>query len=255
MSQRIHDLSAERSSPTQRKLLRHPAGVLLPFDCARDAELIVPELRAEIRSGAYCADLLRLLPHALRPRDRVLIIGAGLGVVSTVVARSPGIERVIAVEPDTRLISYLRRVCASNAVPEVETLNAVLADGNRGRVPFFARRDPRESSLIPDDEAWQKVVVVPFMDLSLILTEEQISLVICEIPRRAARMISTSRIDRVERFLVDCGDDFPAWWQEGEFCAEIAARGYLYGIDGPSHPERARRAMLFGKASRPGDDA
>jgi len=247
---RIFDLSAERCPPTEGRSLRHPAGISLPFDCPGDAELVVPELRAEIRSGAYCADLVRLLPQAVRPGDRVLVVGAGLGVVSTLVARTPAIERVIAVEADTRLVPYLSRLHAQNGVPEVEIVNAVLADGQRGRAPFFARRDPRDSSLLPDDsEDWQKVIMVPYMDLGLVLTEERISLVICDIPRDVARALGASRLDTVERLLVDCSGDPAPWWQEGEICAELSRRGYLCGIHSRGQRDTA---LLFTKASRSG---
>ena len=170
----IVDLAAKRQSFASEPLL-HPAGVTLPFDGPSDAALIIPEVRSEVRSGAYCGDLVRLLSEAVVPGDRVLVIGAGLGVVSTLVARNEGVDRVIAVEANTALIPYLNRVHALNGVSEVETVNAVLAEGKKGRVPFFARRDLRTSSLLPHDRAWQQVMMVPFMDLNLILTEERIT--------------------------------------------------------------------------------
>ncbi len=135
----IVDLAAKRQSFASEPLL-HPAGVTLPFDGPSDAALIIPEVRSEVRSGAYCGDLVRLLSEAVVPGDRVLVIGAGLGVVSTLVARNEGVDRVIAVEANTALIPYLNRVHALNGVSEVETINAVLAAGKKGRIPFFARR-------------------------------------------------------------------------------------------------------------------
>ena len=145
MSGIIFDLAAKRHGIANLEPLQHPAGVALPFDGPADATLIIPEIRSEIRSGAYCADLLRLLPEAIVPGDRVLVIGAGLGVVSTTVARDEGVDRVIAVEANTALIPYLNRVHALNGVSEVETVNAVLAEGKKGRV-----RPARPAHLVAD---------------------------------------------------------------------------------------------------------
>ncbi|MCH8951712.1 MAG: hypothetical protein IID49_06265, partial [Proteobacteria bacterium] len=60
MSRTIFDLAAQRHSIANLEPLQHPAGVTLPFDGPSDAALIIPEIRSEIRSGAYCADTLRL---------------------------------------------------------------------------------------------------------------------------------------------------------------------------------------------------
>ena len=104
MSRVIIDLAAKRQGASSTGPLESPAGVTLPFDSPSDAALIIPEIRSEIRSGNYAADVLQLLPKAMQVGDRTLIIGAGLGVVSTLVARSEGIDRVIAVEANTTLI-------------------------------------------------------------------------------------------------------------------------------------------------------
>jgi len=212
--------------------LMHPSGVRLPFDGPSDAALIIPEVRHAIRSGDYASELIELLPQALEAGDRVLIIGAGLGVVSTLVARSGLAERVIAVEANTLLVPYLHRVHALNGVGEVEIANAVLAEGKRGRVPFFARRDLRNSSLLPHDRAWQQVMMVPFMDLNLILTEEQISLVICAIPLSAARLLAQGALGSVDRLLVTLGEDTEFCWDSDGLCTGLAQRGFAApGLD------------------------
>jgi FkbM family methyltransferase len=183
------------------KRLSHPAGIILPFDRKSDADLIIPEVRSAICTGAYCASILRLLTDAVRAGDRVLVIGAGLGVVSTLVAQSRGVERVIAVEANILLVPYLERVHALNGVPWVETVNAVLGDSGKGRVPLFARRDIRYSSLLPTDQPWQQVMMVPSMDLNVILTEEQITVIVCNIPAPSAQLLGRAKLGPIERIL------------------------------------------------------
>jgi len=87
--------------------LWHPAGVALPFYSVKDADTILPEIRNRIVTGTYSAELLQTLGETARPADRVLVIGAGLGTASTLAARSPGVARVIAVEPNSELCPYL----------------------------------------------------------------------------------------------------------------------------------------------------
>ena len=240
MSPVIIDLAAKRNGMAPQGPLLHPAGVTLPFDGPSDAALIIPEIRSEIRSGVYSAELIGLLPEAVEYGDRVLVIGAGLGVVSSLVARSEGVERVIAIEANTELTPYLERVHELNDAPEVETVNAVLAEGKTGRVPFFSRRDLRMSSLLPHDRSWQQVMMVPFMDVNLILTEEQISLIICDIPVVSAQVLAGAELISVDRILVNCSDDPSQCWEDDGICALLVTRGYL--------PEPTANAVLFRRA-------
>ncbi len=225
MPDKITDFAAKRRDAFSSEPLLHPAGVTLPFDGPSDAALIIPEIRSEIRSGAYSADLVRLLPEAVVPGDRVLVIGAGLGVVSTLIARNEGIDRVIAVEANTALIPYLNRVHDLNGVSEVETINAVLAESKKGRIPFFARRDLRTSSLLPHDRSWQQVMMVPFMNLNLILTEERISLIICDVPIASAQPLAQAELGQVDCILLGCGDESDQCWEDDGICTLLVARG------------------------------
>jgi FkbM family methyltransferase len=180
------------------------------------------------------------LQEAVQPGDRVLVIGAGLGVVSSLLAKIPGVERVIAVEADPAVMPYLQRVHALNDVKWVETVNAVLTDNRTGRVPFFSRHDIRASSLLPGDGDWEQVMRVPCMDLNLILAEEKINLIVCEIPTATAQLLECAELGLVERILVN-GDDTQSESPEAsEVSALLAERGFA--------AEKQDAAALFGRS-------
>ena len=203
----VIDLNRWRNLPACLMSLSHPAGVDLSVGDPADAGLIIPEICSAICDGTYSADVIRRLPDMVRRGDRVLVIGAGLGVVSTLIAKRIGVARVIATEPNINLIPHLNNVHALNGVPWVETINSVLDCGSKGRVPFFARRDLRDSSPVPDDGPWESAMMVPCVDLDLILTEEQISLVVCEAPISSALLRRCAEHQSVERILVDSNID------------------------------------------------
>jgi len=240
----VIDLDSRRSAPTALRSLSHPAGLTLPFEGPADAELVLPEIRSAILSGDYSGDLLRVLPDVVRPGDRVLVIGAGLGTASTMAAKTRGVKRVIAVEPNTELFPYMRRCHEMNDVAWVEPVNAVLGHGQRGRTPFFARNDIRASSLLPDDCTWQMAMVVPCMELNLILTEERISLVVFEIPSGGADLLANAELGGVDRILVSCGDDVFGKAENDEIREALAGRGY--------EMEEAGNALMFGRAKSRG---
>jgi FkbM family methyltransferase len=223
----VIDLASRRKTPTALKCLYHPSGINLPFDKQSDAHLIIPEVRSAICTGAYSAGITGLLADVVQPGDRVLVLGAGLGLVSTLVAKSPGVERVIAIEANTELAPYIERTHALNGVPWVETVNAVLADGRMGGAPFFSRSDIRTSSLLPEDGPWIKPMLVPGIDLNLILIEEQISLVICDIPGASAQLLAWAGLGLVDRILINSGDNPAEKDQVGkEVCPLLAVKGF-----------------------------
>jgi FkbM family methyltransferase len=170
--------------------------------------------------------MIRCLPDAVRQDDRVLVIGAGLGVVSSLVA-SDGAARVIAVEANTALIPYLKRVHTLNGVPWVETVNGVLGAGRTGRVPFFVQRDIRASSLLPVDQSWETALVVPMMDLNLILEEERISLIICDIPAASVQLLAPAELGSVQRILVNCAGNSVHDENENDPWSPLTTQGFV----------------------------
>lgn len=242
----VIDLDSRRRSPTMLTSLSHPAGVTLPFEGPADAELIVPEIRSEILSGAYSADILRVLPDALRAGDRALVIGAGIGLTSTLAAKTRGVKRVIAVEPNTELFPYLMRTHQLNGVPWVESINAVLGHGVRGRVPFFARHDLRTSSILADECSWQMVMLVPCMELNLILIEERINVVICEVPAGGAELLAGMELGTIERILVSSGDDCFGVAENNDVREVLSGRGYQV--------EDAGNALMFSRNRSGGEN-
>lgn len=224
----VIDLVSRRVLPTSSMNLVHPAGLKLPLDCRLGEALIAPEFRAGICAGTYGREMIANLLEVLREGDRVLVVGAGLGILSTLAAKSPGVEQVIAVEADVRLIPYLQSVHALNGVSWVQTLNAAPAEKCAGRVPFFARRDPRTSSLKPDDGDWEQVMMVPVVDLGLILSDEQINLIVWDTPACAEQiqMLAEADLSLVDRVLINCGRHPPASRLDPETASSLARQGF-----------------------------
>ena len=211
----------------------HPAGVTLPMDNPRDADFLVPEIRGAICRGTYNSGLIELLPDAVRSGDRVLVIGAGLGVLSTLAAKSPGIDRVMVLEADAALVPYLERVHALNGVGWVQTLNAAPGCRNRGRGPFFGRRDLRTSSTVPEP-AWQRATMVPVVDLELVVADEEITLIICEAPTFFADILAVIHSGPIERVAIDGGASWPDFAERDEIVTSLARRGFAVKHAGAS---------------------
>jgi hypothetical protein len=95
----------------------------------------------------------------------------------------------------------------------------------------------RTSSLLPHDRSWQQVMMVPFMNVNLILTEERISLIVCDIPVASAQFLTQAELGQVDRILFGCGDESDQCWEDDGICTLLVARGYS--------AERSGTAVLF----------
>ena len=82
--------------------------------------------------------------------------------------------------------------------------------------------------------------MVPCMDLNLILTEEQINLIVCEIPTASAQLLACAELGSVERILVSSGDDPSERWEQNEVCSLLAGQGF--------DVEECGTTRLFGRA-------
>jgi FkbM family methyltransferase len=234
----IVDLAERRQNTSPSKSVELPMGITLPID-APAAAVITPEVCSEIRSGAYSADLIGRLPDAVMHGDRVLVIGGGLGIVSTLVARAEGIDRVIVVEPNISLLTYIDRVHDMNGASGVETVNALLAVGKKGKIPFSAQHDPRTCSAMHQDHTGQQTVLVQLMDLNMILAEERISLLICDTPVAPVELLAQADLGQVDRILLSDGNAVEGL-DADRFCAQMIARGYF--------PERSGATILYRKS-------
>lgn len=222
----VIDLACRRVRPVPSAEIVHPAGVRIPFDDSAFVEFLIPEVRGDISSGRYSADLIRHVSSSVLPGDRVLVIGAGLGIASTLIAKTGHAERVLAVEADPRLMPCLKRVHALNGVGWVEALHGVPSIDAAGRTPFFAARDIRDSALLPFAGA-DDPFLVPCLDLNLILSDERISLIVCDIPGAPTRLLTQVRLESVDRILIRRGAGANAKSDEAEFLALMQERGFV----------------------------
>lgn len=217
----VVDLYQWRNAPQS---LSHPAGVRLPLEDPEHAEFLIPQLRHAISTGKHCADLIRALPAAVRPGDRVLLIGSGIGIVSTLVAKMRGVQKVIVMEPNIPLAEYIGEVHRVNGVPWVETLNAVPAVDRSARVPLFVRHDVRTSSLVPDDGPWRHVMLIPGVDLDLVLAEEGISLMVADSAMISPEVARQVRLGSAVRGLVGFPQSMEARFEDDGPAGTLAGR-------------------------------
>lgn len=181
-------------------------GVLVPFDRPEDRLIVTPNIRAAIEEGRFEDREARFLADIVRPGDSVLEIGAGIGVISTLVARLPAVRRTIAVEANPHLIPFMDRLHALNRIDTVDRVNAVFANDDRTEQVVYLREDFWMTSISPEPEAFVSTVTVPVFRLDPFLAQERIDLLICDIEGGEVDLLSRAELPHVDRILVEVHD-------------------------------------------------
>jgi FkbM family methyltransferase len=199
-------------------------GVTFPLD----PSVVTPAIRAAILSGRFEAEEASQIPRIVRPGDRVLEIGAGIGFISSLLARDPRVSAVIAVEANPHLLDYMGRLHAQNDIRKVRRLNAVLTNGTAATATFYLRRDFWMGSLSPEPNAFTASVEVPTMNLDALLREEAIDLIVCDVEGAEADLFDRADLAGVDRIFVETHDHVTGLSGVRRLFDTMQAQGFVY---------------------------
>lgn len=153
-------------------------GILVPFV----PDIVTPAIERPLRSGRYEGGERAKLQEMLRSGDRVLDLGAGLGLISTIAAERLGGAAVTSVEANPSLIPLIEETHRLNDVSGIRLLNAVATGGGEtGDLPFYLRKDFWGSSMEPDSRPYVAVVDVPAIPITTLMSEARPTVVCCDI--------------------------------------------------------------------------
>ena len=200
------------------------AGVLIPDDPA----VITPAIREAILRGRFEAEEASQIPSIVRPGDRVLEIGAGIGFISTLISRQRRVSRVVAVEANPHLIDYMARLHAANRVRKVRRVNAVLTNEPRASATFYLRRDFWMGSLAAAPNPYVGTVEVPTMNLDALLREEAIDLIVCDVEGAETVLFQGADLSGVDRIFLEMHDHVTGLSGVRGLFATLAGHGFVY---------------------------
>ena len=152
-------------------------GVKVPFVPA----IITPAIEKPMRNNRYEVGECNALRERIRPGDRVLELGAGVGLLSTVAAQCAGVEKVVAVEANPEMIPLIAETHRLNGVDQVTLINGVADLYSGDEVSFYLRGDFWASSMEPDSRPYINEVKVPSVGIHDLIAEHDPTVIVCDI--------------------------------------------------------------------------
>jgi len=188
--------------------------------------VITPVIRDAILSGRFEAEEAAGLPDIIRPKDRVLEIGAGIGFISTLLARHDEVERVIAVEANPHLMPFMAEVHAANDVTKVERRNAVLTNSEETHATFYVRQDFWMGSLAAGPNPYINSIDVPTQSLNALIREQAITMIVCDVEGAESFLFADVDFGGVDRVYLELHDHITGLKGVGEVFAALAKNGF-----------------------------
>jgi FkbM family methyltransferase len=182
---------------------RQVAGIRIPIDPQAMSERAI----LGIRRGSYERYEAKLLRALLRPGDRVLELGGGVGFISSLAAQLVHGGRIVTVEANPQLIPVIRKAHALNGA-SVEIVNAAVTGKARGSsARFFLRKDFWASSMSPEPPDFIGSVEVPVVQIEALVERSKPTVVVVDIEGGEAELIESDWCRGVRAVLLETHPD------------------------------------------------
>ncbi|MBE0412924.1 FkbM family methyltransferase [Yoonia sp.] len=148
-----------------------------------------PAIRELIYHGLYEAHEIKGLQAVIHPTDKVLELGTGLGIITSLSARQAKNGHVLSFEANPDLIEDARNLVRLNGISNVEIRHGVLVkDPTEAEQTFHLAKSFAESSLRPMSHA-VSTITVPTHDLVAVQADFQPDVLICDIEGAEADLL------------------------------------------------------------------
>ncbi len=174
-------------------------GVHIPFI----QDVITPKIERPMRNNRYEKGECEAVKRLVRAGDRVLELGAGIGLISSIAARVTGVERVVSVEANPELIEIIEETHRINGISNVELLNGVVTQASCAQHDFYLRKDFWGSSMEPDSRNYESIASVPGMGLNDLLNEVRPTVLIADIEGAELEVFDTSALEGVRIAIIE----------------------------------------------------
>lgn len=174
-------------------------GIKVPCDRSVLTEMLIGHLRA----GRFEVEEVTALKRILRPSDRVLDIGGGLGVTSAVAAKVARVASVTTFEPNPFTQDFLRKVFAVNGVTVDLREGILLPQPTSETRDFHARPHVYGSSLFDSSPVKGKVVQVKGYGLGEVLAEVRPTVISCDIEGAEIELWADAKLPGVRAMVIE----------------------------------------------------
>lgn len=160
---------------------------------------------ARINDARYEGDEIAAALALVRAGDRVLELGAGIGVVGGVVAHNRAIERMISFEANPNLIPVAQALYDMNKLDVIELRNQLVLSGpdQPASLPFYLHGSYLGSSLLLGSDRAKQTVDIPTTDWAAVIAELKPDVLIMDIEGGELNLLEHADLSGLRAVVVE----------------------------------------------------
>ncbi|MGE3871017.1 MAG: FkbM family methyltransferase [Pseudorhodoplanes sp.] len=189
-----------------------------------DPERVPRSVATALIKGSYEAPERQLVRDAIRPGDRVVEIGTGVGVVSLLCNRLAGSGNVLSFEANAALEPVIRENFGLNGMTPRLRLKAVTTDG--APIRFFRNANVVSSS-IHDRGLDAEVVEVESEAIDRVLTDEEASVLVIDVEGAEIALLASDGVGRLREIIVETHSHIVGETATEAMIANLVSRGFV----------------------------
>ena len=190
-----------------------------------------PSLPSDIRKALYkeCHEHLehQLAAAAISPEDRVLEIGAGVGLVSLVCARICGVDSVLSYEANPKMADIIHRNFELNGM-SANLRNKAVAKQS-GEIDFYFNDNVVSSSII--DRGFGKATPVPCDGFFDVIREFSPTTIVMDAEGAETDLLSDIPLDGVSKILLEVHPKIVGQKEIDDLIANLVDKGLILRSD------------------------
>ncbi len=144
------------------------------------ADEVSPVIWQALTSGSYEAKEARSIYKAVKPGDRVLELGSGIGIITSIIAGIADVS-VWAFEANPATAALARRVIDANDLDNVVLSQGILSAGEPGSFCFYVRRDLWMSSMDENQGPYERTIELQSNNIDEFINTHDINVLVMDI--------------------------------------------------------------------------
>ena len=216
-------------------------GVALPLS----SHEVSPVIWQALTDGSYEAKEARSVLKAIKPGDRVLELGSGIGIITSIIAGIKDVS-VWAFEANPSTAALAERVIKANCRGNVEFSQGLLTADEPRSYSFYVRKDLWMSSMDENQGPYEKRIEISSENIDEFVASRGITALVMDIEGAERDLLGRAELAGVERIFVELHDHLYGLAGVRDIMRSLTAKGYAYDPRGSRGP-----CVLFSKDESP----